>query len=137
MSMPPANQLNCSCNAACDESIFDVSISMAQWPSRQYMNVMALNPINASLPYKYDPVNSCGGGLPASPVIFLIFNILESTSFRRLTIVPVTKVFVEHALLAGDDYVTRNLVELNVYVQTNSITYIVESQDYEGTILGS
>jgi uncharacterized membrane protein len=40
-------------------------------------------------------------------------------------------VFLEHALLAGDNYVTRNLVELNVYVQTNSITYIVESQDYE------
>jgi hypothetical protein len=27
--------------------------------------------------------------------------------------------------------VKRNLVELNVYVQTNSITCIVESQDYE------
>ncbi len=39
--------------------------------------------------------------------------------------------FIEHALLAGDDYVKRNLVELNVYVQTNLITKIVESQDYE------
>jgi hypothetical protein len=70
VAVPPANQLNCSCNAACDESIYDVSISMAQWPSRQYMNVMALNPINASLPqhYNYDPVSSCGGGLHAFPV---------------------------------------------------------------------
>jgi uncharacterized membrane protein len=40
-------------------------------------------------------------------------------------------VFIEHALINGDDYVKRNLVELNVYVQTNLITNIVESQEYE------
>jgi hypothetical protein len=59
VSVATANQLNCSCKPACDETIFDVSISMAQWPSSQYMNVMALNPINNSLPqhYQYDPVN--------------------------------------------------------------------------------
>jgi hypothetical protein len=69
VSVPAAKQLNCSCNPACDESIYDVTISMAQWPSSQYMNVMAINPLNTSLPYKYDPVNSRAGGLHVRPVL--------------------------------------------------------------------
>jgi hypothetical protein len=82
VSVPAANRLNCSCNPACDESIYDVSISMAQWPSSQYMNVMVLNQLNSSIPYKYNPVNSCGGGLHAFSMSSQIGYLYTCYAFR-------------------------------------------------------
>jgi hypothetical protein len=41
----------------------------------------------------------------------------------------VEKLF-NHTLVYNDDYVQNNLVEVHIYLETNDIQYIVESQEY-------
>ena len=45
--------------------------------------------------------------------------------------------YVQHELLAKDDYVKRNLVELHVYLESNEITVIEEQEQYSITALVS
>jgi hypothetical protein len=39
--------------------------------------------------------------------------------------------FINHTLINKDDYVEKNLAEVHVYLESNSIQYINEEADYE------
>ncbi len=39
--------------------------------------------------------------------------------------------FINHTLINKDDYVEKNLAEVHIYLESNSIQYLIEEADYE------
>jgi hypothetical protein len=44
----------CDCQPACNEYQYDASLSLSKWPSREYMTVLSMHPLNEDNKYALD-----------------------------------------------------------------------------------
>ena len=95
------NATTCAaCAPACQQTIYDTTVSTSRWPSDQYMRLLAVQAIQADASTRYD------------------YSAVQSRFMRDM--------------VANATRSTRtNLAEVHVYLQSNMITYIDESADYE------
>ena len=89
---------SCECAQEWKSYEYTPLISMSEWPSESYVNVMAINPM--------DPET-------------------------RVQYWPVVERFVEHSLIKKDDYVKRNMAEVQVYMHSNQVEVVKEEPDYD------
>jgi len=47
------------------------------------------------------------------------------------------QLFIDHSIVNNDDYIQKNLVELHVYVETNTVEFIEEQPSYRFSQLTS
>jgi hypothetical protein len=108
---------------------------MSEWPSIQYQSVMAIHPLNDDKKTEWKQSTFITfifltGFLRLSAngnMLFVLSVYFHANPNNSLNYSKVVQKFLDNTFINGDDYVRRNLVELRIYLESNTIAYVVEA----------